>query len=389
VKNLPIIGTFRIGNFHMPQGLEGDMYSSSKPMTFMERSSMTDAIDENENINPGIFFSNNYFNQHMTWEAMLYRQTAFLHDNSGADFADGSYAAVGRVTMLPIYEDNGRFLVHLGASANWRKAAKEDPIGPNVYPVPNITSVRFRARPELRDAIGDFGRATYSTAATNNFLPGNESRLVDTGVLAASSSTVIDTEFLAIAGPLSLQAEYSFLRVNGFKGVLTPGAPLSFNQAAPGSPNNGSLAAFPSRELFFHGGYAQIAYTLTGENRAYDRRFGKLATNIFDVYTPFWFVKKEGGGWSSGHGAWEAAVRYSYLDLDDGPVRGGIMEGWTVGLNWYLNNNFKIQANYIHDARDDKGGPGVLNGGGAPNISSGGNIPANVDGFGIRVQMYF
>ena len=38
VKSIPIIGAVQVGHMKVPQGFEGDMYSSSKAMTFLERS---------------------------------------------------------------------------------------------------------------------------------------------------------------------------------------------------------------------------------------------------------------------------------------------------------------------------------------------------------------
>jgi len=46
------------------------------------------------------------------------------------------------------------------------------------------------------------------------------------------------------------------------------------------------------------------------------------------------------------YGALEFAVRYSELDLDDGPIQGGREHDWTIGLNWYLHN-LKLQADYV------------------------------------------
>jgi phosphate-selective porin OprO and OprP len=42
---------------------------------------------------------------------------------------------------------------------------------------------------------------------------------------------------------------------------------------------------------------------------------------------------------------WQLAARYSYLDADDGPVRGGVERNVTLGVNWYWRANFKWMAN--------------------------------------------
>jgi phosphate-selective porin OprO/OprP len=54
------------------------------------------------------------------------------------------------------------------------------------------------------------------------------------------------------------------------------------------------------------------------------------------------------------YGAVELGLRYSTLDLNDGIVAGGKQHDWTLGVNWYLGQHFKLQANYIR-AFSDKG----------------------------------
>jgi phosphate-selective porin OprO/OprP len=50
--------------------------------------------------------------------------------------------------------------------------------------------------------------------------------------------------------------------------------------------------------------------------------------------------------WEGGLGAWEIVLRLSYSDLDSGPVRGGRFWRLTPQLNWYLNQNVRLEANY-------------------------------------------
>src|SRR5262249_5611700 len=59
-NDIPVIGTVRVGHFKCPMGLEGDMSSSSRSMTFMERSSYSEAIELNQNFVTGIWFGNTY-----------------------------------------------------------------------------------------------------------------------------------------------------------------------------------------------------------------------------------------------------------------------------------------------------------------------------------------
>jgi phosphate-selective porin OprO/OprP len=92
-------------------------------------------------------------------------------------------------------------------------------------------------------------------------------------------------------------------------------------------------------DLLFWGAYAQVSYFITGEQRRYLKRqgvFGRVAINhAFSWKKRTW-------------GAWELTARYSYLDLDDVEVRGGIMNDFTLGLNWYILPNVRAMANYVH-----------------------------------------
>jgi phosphate-selective porin OprO/OprP len=271
-------------------------------------------------------------------------------DGTAAFFGDGNYAYTVRVAGLPIYKDEGRHLLHLGFSYTYRRANEQEPTVPNTGGFgPNI--VRFSARPELRDAIGDFARFTTSGSGTGlQVLPGNGARLVDTGTFAADSTSVFDMEFLYILGPFFIQSELAYAKAN---------------DAQIGAVH---------KDLNFYGGYVQASYILTGENRLYDTRLGRLGTAYLDVNTPFWFVRDEDGHLSAGSGAWEVATRYSWLNLNDGPVTGGKVNGWEVALNWYLNDSLKIQFEYMHNNRYDM----------KPNT-----IPGNVDGLATRIQWLF
>jgi phosphate-selective porin len=42
----------------------------------------------------------------------------------------------------------------------------------------------------------------------------------------------------------------------------------------------------------------------------------------------------------------EVGVRYSHLDLNDGPVRGGIMDIGTLGVNWYWSPFVKTRFDF-------------------------------------------
>jgi phosphate-selective porin OprO/OprP len=134
-------------------------------------------------------------------------------------------------------------------------------------------------------------------------------RLVDTGTLqGVDHIDRMGVEAGWLRGPLLVQAEYLTLR-----------------------------AQHPATSDFrSEGGYVTAAWLLTGEAHGYK---GSGFSNPVPAHP-----------W----GAVELALRFSTLDLDDGSVTGGREHDWTLGLNWYLGQHFKLQANYIR-AFSDRG----------------------------------
>lgn len=49
---------------------------------------------------------------------------------------------------------------------------------------------------------------------------------------------------------------------------------------------------------------------------------------------------------SGGPGAWELVSRFSYADLDSGPVQGGIFWRYTPLVNWYMSDNVCLEFEY-------------------------------------------
>jgi phosphate-selective porin OprO/OprP len=353
-NNIPLIGTVRLGHVKTPMGFEGDMTASSRCMTFMERSSYSDSIELNQNFVTGAWFSNNYLDQHATLTTAIFR--ADNGASSGTFFGDGQFGLQGRLTGLPLYDCDGRHLLHVGLSGGWRN-------GTNNIATSPLRTFQVRARPELRDD-DPAGSPSGGQAVPD----ADSTRMVDTGVIAANQQFLMGTELLYIRGPFSFQAEYGFNWIDGAVGFAPSGYTLNPKLTSP-------------QNYVFSGGYVQVAYTLTGENRAYDRRYGTLARDYLGKtgpFSPFWFVRDENGRLSWGPGAWEVAARYSYVNLNDGSgssrIGGGVMDGWSVALNWYLNTNTTLMFDYVYNQRSD-----------LPK----GVFPGNTSGYGMRLQFQF
>ena len=45
-------------------------------------------------------------------------------------------------------------------------------------------------------------------------------------------------------------------------------------------------------------------------------------------------------------GAWEFAVRFDRLDLNDGAITGGVQENWNLGVNFY-RSFYRVSASYV------------------------------------------
>ena len=363
-NKLPLIGTIRVGHVKTPMGFEGDMTSSSRTMTFMERSSYSQAIEMDQNFCTGIWFGNTYDDQHGTWSLAAFRPDTINNGNSGDFFGTGQWGIQGRVTALPIYEDEGRHLLHLGLSGGWRDGVNSATTGSS-----SVNVADLRSRPELRD-----DNAAGSPSGGQALNDANSTRMIDTGKIAVTSEYLLGTELCYIRGPWSLQAEYGWNFIYG---------QTTINQTSA------TAGLGPLTYYAFDGGYLQAAYTLTGENRAYDRQMGTLSRYYFGSQGPYenaFLVRDLDGGICSGHGAWEIACRYSYTDLNAGPaglahIQGGIMNGLSLALNWYLNTNLTVNTEWVYNNRFD-----------LPNAANNTGATAQVGstgGFGTRVQLSF
>ena len=62
------------------------------------------------------------------------------------------------------------------------------------------------------------------------------------------------------------------------------------------------------------------------------------------------------GGW----GAWEVALRYSFIDLDDSAISGGTLSDITFGLNWHPNPATRVMLNYVSANLKDVGQAGIF-----------------------------
>ena len=123
---------------------------------------------------------------------------------------------------------------------------------------------------------------------------------------------------------------------------------------------------------FTNGYYVMASYFLTGENRTYDKKAGTFVRVVPHRNSRWCPDDCSEAGW----GAWQVLARYSNLDLDDNGINGGRLQDYTAGVNWFLNPNLKIQANYVYMDRDSSLSPVAPGAGG-------------IHGFGMRLAHDF
>ncbi|MBF0295147.1 MAG: hypothetical protein HQL96_08140 [Magnetococcales bacterium] len=275
--------SIKAGLYGMPLGLSEA--TGSLYGIFMEEPMIVSAFKLDERIGLGM----------ETWGERWSAQLALFGENAAANGVDDeSHGAAVRATWAPVLDKTrvlhlGGSLVHLTPESV--NEGNNDRNG-NGIRNENVRTSRFRSRPEAHVNMG---------------------RLVDTGaIFNVDAIHTVGLEMAGVWGPVAMEGETMRTWVARSSG---------------GQP-----------DLGFGGYYGALSWFLTGESRNYEVKSGS-----FGRVAPFRnFDWKQGG-----RGAWEVAVRYSVLDLNDENVRGGEERNLTFGLNWYLNPRLRIMANYV------------------------------------------
>ncbi len=321
-KDIPYFGNIMVGNMKEPIGFEHS--TSSRFLNFMERSFNQDLFTGafNNGFSPGIMAHNTYAEEHGTWAVGLFKNTANIFAwNTG----DGEGAATGRVTYLPLFDEEGHQLIHVGISGSVRD--------------PDQSRVRYRTR-DMRQGNGSLATV-----------------FADTGFFTASQAYFAGAELVGVNGPLSFQAEWI--------GAWNTDA---VSQSGTASAATGTALGTVCVQNF----YTEVHYFLTGETREYEKKSG-----AFGRVVPHRNARWKGGCYEPG--AWQLAFRYDHADLNDKGVLGGTLNSYTFGVNWFLNPNMKVQANYALTERDR-----AASGGQATTVDNG-----LIHGFGLRLAHDF
>jgi phosphate-selective porin OprO/OprP len=294
-QNIPYGGDrafdFRVGHFREPFSLEE--LTAVTARTFNERSLGNGFVPGR---NAGIQVSDAWLGEkgaeRLTAQFGVFKETDDLPSSNDSD-EDQGYILTGRVTGLPWYANEGKRYLHLGAAYSRRN--------------PDGAGTAYGSiRPESRLAQFRYANATNLPVGFRL----QDARADDVNLFGAEAAFVIDR--------FSVQGEYIHSNIKS-----TFGGDLNF----------GSY-------------YVQASVFLTDDYRPYRNKEGIL--DYPKVKNPVKFTKLAEGE-KRGWGAWELSTRWSSVDLNDGPIRGGKHSAATAGLSWYLNSQTRITTNYTYN----------------------------------------
>lgn len=315
-KQLPFLQTLLVGNQKRPYGL--DTLNSSRFNIFLERPFVVDAFNE-EARRIGVCSYGVSPDEQFNWRFGAYnlRNT---QDDAGAIGDDYQVEVAGRLCHTYWYDEtsDGRGYGHWAVAGCY---ASPDGTAPNNGTIDN--EARFRARPESR---------------TTN-------RWIDTGRIAgANHYQILGLEKVLNLGRVQFVGEYMG----------------NWLHRAPGFGT--------SQDLFFHGGYGYVAYMITGEHVPWERDRGTIGR--VKPFENFFLIERARGGIGGGWGAWQVAYRFSYADLSDNNILGGIGQAHTAALVWYLSPHAKLQFNYINGFIEQRAFMGVPMAGGYDSLGT-------------------
>ena len=292
-SDVPWLQTVLIGNQKRPYGL--DHWNSSRYNVFVERPFLIEAFNQDSR-RLGVQSWSHSENLRWNWQYGVFNQRLIQDEG---DYASDHWQMqlAGRLANTCWYDEclDGRNYAHWAVSGTWADTDANQ-LTEN-YAGSGISEARFRTRPEAR----------------------SEARWLDTGVIpGAEHYSLLGWEGVINLGPLQVVGEYQNMWLNR---------------------NN-------DPQLMLHGGYVYVAYFLTGEHMAWNRETGQL--DRVEPFENFYLVDSCDDDVPAGRGAWQVAARWSYGDLSDDNIEGGIGESFTFGLNWLWNPWARMQFNYIY-----------------------------------------
>ncbi|MBO6168967.1 MAG: hypothetical protein J6O51_03245 [Bacteroidales bacterium] len=285
----------QVGNFKENFSLQRN--TSSRYLQFIERPMVCSALAPSRHLG----FNAKYDNPWIWASAGIFAQEGAgmeEHDNvqdNNKDFGRGisflkntGYSATAKLVFRPLCKLEDASL-HIGAAYSYRTTKGSM-------------------------ATGEWG--TYRASARNSTSI-NRKKYLDTNNLKGYDHNNLWTVELA----------------GHWKGLRYEAAYIGDNVILKDATDPSSITA-----LNFGGWYVQAGYLLFGGKQRYDSKGAKYTRAI------------RGQKW----GDLELCARYEFCDLNAPAknVYGGSAEAYTVGLNWWVTNNVRMQINYQYNNND-------------------------------------
>ena len=261
-----------------------DHLNSSNFNVMLERPFIVQAFNRN-NRRFGIASYHSSDNEKWNWRFGVYNLRELQSD--GVYSSDHYQMELASRLARTIFrpQDESRY-VHVAIASNYAE--------PDGVPTPGReeNQARFRTEPEAR----------------------TDSQWLDTGVIdGAEEYGILAFENVVNLGRLQFTGEYLNLWLNR-------------------RPSFGD-------SLYFHGGYLQLSCFLTDHFQPWNRKLG-IIDRIAVLHGP--------SGVSDWRRAWQLAMRWSFADLSDDDILGGVGESIAMGLNWYWSPRARMQFNAIY-----------------------------------------
>jgi len=315
----------RAGKYKPFVGLE--RLQGGSDIKFVERSYVTNAILPNRDV--GVSVYGDVFGDKLSYAVGVNNGVVDGGNATTGNEFDGSKEVTARLFATP-FKDDANALSGLGFGIAGTYT--------NIDGERNLDFTNTSAADATRNGLPSYltdGQQTFFRYGSASVADGKRSR--------------ITPQASYYYGPLGLITEYA--RVNQDVSLLT-----NTTSNAPSV-----IAANSSKTLSHDAWQVAVSYLLTGEDASFR---GVKPKNNFDI---------DKGGW----GAWELVARYSEINLDSDTFKnkntGSFSTGtyanlsesaksaksWTAGVNWYLNQNAKVQLNYSHTSFDGGAGIGI------------------------------
>lgn len=311
------------GKFKAPVGLE--QLQADVNLSLNERSLVTDLVP---NRDLGFELHGDIAGGVLSYAAGIFNGVGDARNSSNIGFQDDREFD-GRLFIQPFKQTDLKPLQNLGfgVGGSWGDSSITNTLG-----LPNTTGG---------------SQPGYFTDGQQQFFA------YTNGVVAAHTHWRLSPQGYYYYGPLSLMGEYA---ISDQQVQRTVGTNSNFN------------ADLQNTAWEISGGWV-----LTGEDATFT---GVTPKHPFDPHNGQW-------------GALQVVGRYAALDIDNAafplfanPASASEARAWSLGLNWYLNKNIRVNASYSHTAFT--GGAG-----GSPSAAPGSVSSHPEDVFFTRVQLSF